>query len=80
MKSLLSYGNRLFASLMPHFFGKNKFFENTVAIVQLVRTPGCGPGGRGFETHWPPDEYVRNMIYEGRSRKDSPVTGENITM
>jgi four helix bundle protein len=26
-----------------------------VAIVQLVRTPGCGPGGRGFKSHWPPE-------------------------
>ncbi len=25
-----------------------------VAIVQLVRTPGCGPGGRGFNSHWSP--------------------------
>jgi hypothetical protein len=25
-----------------------------VAIVQLVRTPGCGPGGRGFKSHWSP--------------------------
>ncbi len=24
------------------------------AIVQLVRTPDCGSGGRGFETHLPP--------------------------
>ena len=27
---------------------------DTVAIVQLVRTPGCGPGGRGFKSHWSP--------------------------
>ena len=25
-----------------------------VAIAQLVRVPGCGPGGRGFESRWPP--------------------------
>ena len=25
-----------------------------VSIVQLVRTPGCGPGGRGFKSHWTP--------------------------
>lgn len=26
----------------------------TVVVAQLVRAPGCGPGGRGFETHLPP--------------------------
>ena len=25
-----------------------------VVVAQLVRAPGCGPGGRGFETHLPP--------------------------
>ena len=25
-----------------------------VGIVQLVRMPGCGPGGRGFESHRSP--------------------------
>ena len=29
-----------------------------VAIVQLVRTPGCGPGGRGFKSHWSPKRIV----------------------
>ena len=24
------------------------------ALVQLVRTPDCGSGGRGFESHMPP--------------------------
>ncbi len=33
---------------------ENKFIFVTVAIVQLVRTPGCGPGGRGFNSHWSP--------------------------
>ena len=27
---------------------------NTVIVVQLVRTPDCGSGGRGFESHLPP--------------------------
>ena len=26
----------------------------TVGIAQLVRAPGCGPGGRGFESHYSP--------------------------
>jgi hypothetical protein len=29
-----------------------------VAIVQLVRTPGCGPGGRGFKSHWSPQKFL----------------------
>jgi hypothetical protein len=31
---------------------------NMVAIVQLVRTPGCGPGGRGFKSHWSPGQIA----------------------
>ncbi len=27
---------------------------NMAALVQLVRTPDCGSGGRGFEPHMPP--------------------------
>lgn len=25
-----------------------------VVVAQLVRAPGCGPGGRGFKSHLPP--------------------------
>lgn len=25
-----------------------------VVVAQLVRAPDCGSGGRGFETHLPP--------------------------
>ena len=25
-----------------------------VVVAQLVRVPGCGPGGRGFDSHQPP--------------------------
>ncbi len=25
-----------------------------VGVAQLVRAPGCGPGGRGFEPHHSP--------------------------
>ncbi len=25
-----------------------------VELAQVVRVPGCGPGGRGFESHIPP--------------------------
>ena len=30
-------------------------YRPMAAIAQSVRAPGCGPGGRGFETHWSPD-------------------------
>lgn len=29
--------------------------QNTVAVVQLVRASDCGPEGRGFKPHQPPD-------------------------
>ncbi len=30
-----------------------------VGIVQLVRMPDCGSGGRGFESHYPPQKKHR---------------------
>ena len=27
-----------------------------VSVAKLVIAPGCGPGGRGFESHHPPQE------------------------
>ena len=30
------------------------FRIKTVGVVQLVRAPDCGSGGRGFEPHLPP--------------------------
>ncbi len=29
-----------------------------VGIAQLVRAPGCGPGGRGFKSHYSPQVCV----------------------
>ena len=29
-----------------------------VVVVQLVRTPDCGSGGRGFESHLPPINLI----------------------
>ena len=35
--------------------GYNKHaVEKMVDVAQLVRAPGCGPGGRGFESHLSP--------------------------
>ena len=38
--------------------GRKTGFEThpVVAVAQLVRAPGCGPGGRGFEPHQPPQQ------------------------
>lgn len=37
-----------------------------VDIAQLVSVPGCGPGGRGFESHYSPhfDTKLRTELYE----------------
>ena len=29
-----------------------------VGVAQLVRAPGCGPGGRGFKSHLSPQEII----------------------
>lgn len=31
--------------------------KRMVVVAQLVRAPGCGPGGRGFEPRLPPHFY-----------------------
>ena len=31
-----------------------KIATDTVDLAQLVRAPGCGPGGRGFDSHSSP--------------------------
>ena len=51
-----------------------------VDIVQLARAPGCGPGGRGFESHYPP-HFQLGCSQVGKARDfeswcpgfDSPV-------
>ena len=32
-----------------------------VVVAQLVRAPGCGPGGRGFESLLPPHFFCQNF-------------------
>ena len=34
-----------------------------VDIAQLVSVPGCGPGGRGFESHYSPHNN-NNLLLE----------------
>ena len=36
----------------------NGWAKNMVDVAQLVRAPGCGSGGRGFETHHSPHFYL----------------------
>ena len=36
-----------------------------VDVAQLVRAPGCGPGGRGFESHHSP--FVLKIQFSGLS-------------
>ena len=33
-----------------------------VDIAQLVSVPGCGPGGRGFESHYSPHNVVNLLL------------------
>jgi hypothetical protein len=35
-----------------------------VGVAQLVRAPGCGPGGRGFETpHSPHSTFESTIVF-----------------
>ncbi len=31
---------------------------HVVGVAQLVRAPDCGSGGRGFESHHPPQLFI----------------------
>ena len=39
---------------------RGKLNIHLVGVAQLVRAPGCGPGGRGFETPRPPQFGCRH--------------------
>lgn len=43
----------MFVLLHPILRAKSSYM---VGVVQLVRAPDCGSGGRGFEPHLPPEE------------------------
>jgi hypothetical protein len=36
-----------------------------VGVAQLVRAPGCGPGGRRFNSGRPPSEVPQNKAFSG---------------
>ena len=38
--------------------GGSRWFASMVGVAQLVRAPGCGPGGRGFESPRSPHRIV----------------------
>ena len=45
-----------------------------VGIAKLVIAPGCGPGGRGFESHYSPQnkkntEFAPCFSYSGRTNR-----------
>ncbi len=43
--------------------------RRAVTVAQLVRAPGCGPGGRGFDSHQSPQTRVtRSVAAASRSR------------
>ena len=33
-----------------------------VGVAQLVRAPGCGPGGRGFDSHLSPQKSTSTKV------------------
>ena len=41
---------------------RGKLNIHLVGVAQLVRAPGCGPGGRGFETPRPPQFGCRHRV------------------
>ena len=42
------------------------------ALVQLVRTPDCGSGGRGFEPHMPPQALILPEVKPGLPLENNP--------
>ncbi len=48
-----------------------------VGVAQLVRAPGCGPGGRGFETPRSPQIVGR---YHFRYRRHEVLIGEHLAV
>ena len=59
----LRFTNLINASIID--FEKNKILylppQNTVVVVQLVRTSDCGSEGRGFKSHHPPKQKASDF-------------------
>ena len=49
-----------------------------VGVAQLVRAPGCGPGGRGFDSHHSPQSKEPSWLNWIEHWVSTPaVTGSN---
>ena len=46
-------------------------------LAQLVRAPGCGSGGRGFDPHSPPHEFFYKVYMKRVAIIGSPGTGKS---
>ncbi len=46
----------------PSIVGLCQTMSSLVAVAQLVRAPGCDPGGRGFESRQPPSVFGNQMV------------------
>lgn len=44
------------------FLWYNIIVPNMVGVAQLIRAPGCGPGGRGFEPHHSPHKKSKCYV------------------
>ena len=54
-------------------------FKALVGVAQLVRAPDCGSGGRGFESHYPPQKnafwYIPKRVFFKGGIRDVPLAG-----
>ena len=55
-----TYGSKVY---LPAFTEKTKQRLSYRDVVQLVRTPGLGPGGRTFESYHPDKETNSKICY-----------------
>ena len=47
--------------------------QRMVGIAQTVRAPGCGPGGHGFKSHYPPHKNALGCSQAVRHRTLTPA-------
>ena len=58
IQSFILLDKKIFGRMAKSLYFCTRFRQTevvyTVGVVQLVRAPDCGSGGRGFEPHLPP--------------------------